>query len=113
MACTVQIGFSYSDGSVRLAFTKPNEVIVTTDQPVVVDVAVSTRWRIAGAGIAHVTVQHAGLSNTVTVTGFVPDQPYRVPLTIAQSGTNQVALSWPATAPGVLESSGVRLGTNW
>ena len=109
----VQIGFSYADGSVRLAFTKPNEVIVTTDQPVVVDVAVSTRWRIAGAGIAHVTVQHAGLSNTVTVTGFVPDQPYRVPLTIAQSGTNQVALSWPATAPGVLESSGVRLGTNW
>jgi len=109
----LQLGFEYADGSIRLAFAKPGELIVTTDQPSVVDVSIPTSWRIAGAGTAHVTVQHAGLSKTVTVTGFIPDQPYHVPLTITQSKTNHVNLSWPATAPGVLEHARFLNGTSW
>ena len=109
----VQIGFGYVDGSSRLAFAKTSELTVTTDQPSIVDVNVSTSWRITGAGTARVTVQHAGLSKTVTVAGFTADQPYRVPLTITHSGTNQVNLSWPATAPGVLEKAREVNATSW
>lgn len=104
---------TYADGQSRVLYPLTNEVTAASDNLAVVTTANPLRWRITGVGTAHVTIQYANLSTTVTVTGFLRDQPYRVPLTITQSGTNQVNLSWPATAPGVLQKARLLSSTNW
>ncbi len=109
----LSLGFQYADGSSRIAFAAPGEIVISGQTNSIVDVSKPQRWRVVGVGTAQLSVRHAGLTAQVTVTGFQPDQPYRVPLEIERSGTNQVSLAWPMGAPGILERAGPELGASW
>ncbi len=107
------LGLQYADGSSRMAFAAPGEIVISGQTNSVVDVSKPQRWRVVGVGTAQLTVHHADLTAQVTVTGFQPDQPYQVPLEIERVGTNQVGLTWPMGAPGILERAGPELGASW